>query len=173
MTALRNIWDETANILDAFAEQELGEIPEEEASRLESRALAYLEELAAQESNKIDAIGFAQDKAKSQIELLKDQEEKVRNRRKALEKAQERFRQYLLATMLEHGLQKVKGNSRTIFLSKTETVDITCSPHELPEKYRETRIEYKPRKNEIKNALKQGESIEGARLNSRNTVRIR
>jgi hypothetical protein len=173
MVTIANIWDEAANVLDAFADNELGDLTEEEAADLESKALAYLGELAQQEASKVDAIGFAQDKAKSQIDLLKSQEEKIRAKRQALERAQERFRQYLLEAMHYYGVQKVKGNHRTISLRKSEAVQVTGNPQDLPDKYREVRIEYKPIKAEIKKALKAGEIIFGAQLETRESVQIR
>ena len=172
MPSIENIWDEGANILNAFADNELEHFDEQEASALEAQALDYLDELAKQESNKIDAIGFVQDKSKSDIEFLKSQEEKLRSKRKALERAQERFKSYLFHAMKKHGIKKVKGNTRTISLRTTETVEVG-EPQSLPEQYKETRVEYKPLKKEIREALKNGEEIEGATLMRKESVQIR
>jgi hypothetical protein len=173
MPNIMDIWDEGANVLEAFAEGEIEGMDEEQAQELENRALAYLNELAKQEANKVDAIGYVQDKAKSQIDLLKDQEDKIRARRKAMERAQQRFRDFLLQAMQKHGIQKVKGNSRTIFRRNNESVEIDGSPQDLPEQYREVKVEYRPLKKEIKDALKKGEVIQGARLESKESVQVR
>ena len=172
MPSITDIWQEGEQVIDALAELEIEEMDQDEAQALEDRALAYLGELAQAEGDKVDAIGFAQDKAKSQIQLLKDQEDRIRNRRKALERAQERFRDYLLEAMRRHGIKKVKGNSRTLFLRNTESVQVEF-PQDLPEQYREVKVEYKPLKKEIKDALKKGEVIQGARLESKESVQVR
>lgn len=173
MPSIANIWDEGANILEAFAGDDIEGMDEEQAQELENRALDYLDELAEQEANKVDAIGYVQDKAKSQIELLKDQEAKIRAKRKALEKAQQRFRDYLYQAMQKHGIKKVKGNARTIFMRNSESVKIEGNPQQLPEQYRETRVEYKALKKEIKEALKNGEEVFGARIEKTETVQIK
>lgn len=173
MPSLANIFDEKATVLDALVEIELGEIDEHEAAEFENQALAYLGELVGQEADKVDAIGFVQDQTKSQIDLLKEQEAKIRNRRKALENASIRLRQYILEVMQNNGLKKVKGNSRTIFTRSTESVAIDVNPQDLPDYLVEMRIEYKPRKADIKKALKDGVEIPGARLETKQSVTIR
>jgi hypothetical protein len=172
MPSITDIWQECEQVIDALAELETEDMDQDEAQALEDRALSYLGELAQAEADKVDGIAFAQDKAKSQIQLLKDQEEKIRNRRKALERAQERFRDYLYQAMHRHGIKKVKGNSRTIYLRNSESVMVQ-SPQELPEQYRETRVEYKARKKELKEALKSGQEIPGAWIEGRETVQVR
>ena len=172
MPSIDNIWDEGANILNAFADNELEHFDEQEASALEAQALEYLDELARQESNKIDAIGYVQDQSKNQIDFLKGQEEKIRAKRKALERAQERFKSFLYHAMKKHGIKKVKGNTRTISLRTTETVEVG-EPQSLPEEYRETRVEYKPLKKKIREDLKNGEEIMGAKLVQKENVQIR
>lgn len=173
MPSLANIFDEKANVLDALVEIEMGEVDEIQAHEFENKALSYLNELAGQEANKVDAIGFIQDQTKSQIELLKDQEAKIRARRKALESASERLRNYILDVMQANGLKKIKGNSRTIFTRSTEAVQVDGNPQDLPNEYVEMRVEYRPRKAELKKALKGGQEIPGARLETRESVTIR
>ena len=88
MPKLTDIWQEGEQVIDALAELETEDMDQDEAQAMEDRALAYLGELAQAEADKVDGIAFAQDKAKSQVQLLKDQEDKIRNRRKALERAE-------------------------------------------------------------------------------------
>jgi len=75
--------------------------------------------------------------------------------------------------MQRHGIQKVKGNSRTLFRRTSESVEVEGLSQELPEQYRETKVEYKPLKKELKKAIKNGEEIPGVRLESKESVRVR
>ncbi len=173
MPSLANIFDEKATVLDALVEIEMGDLEHEDAVEFENRALAYIGELVRQEADKVDAIGFVQDQTKSQIELLKDQEARIRSRRKALENAGNRLRQYILDVMQANGLKKIKGNSRTIFTRSTESVQVDGNPQDLPSEYVEMRIEYRPRKSELKKSLKDGHDIPGAKLKLSESVTIR
>jgi hypothetical protein len=162
MTTLIGIEEEIGNIL-AVAE-ELGEEQQE-------AALAYLDDLAVQEAEKADAVAYAVRKRQAEVEFLKSEEDRIRSRRKAMESRLIMFREYLADVFQRNGLQKVRGIKSTLFLRKSSSVEIV-DMRELPSEYVQTRIEYVPRKTQIKDALKAGQAVPGAQITERQSLVI-
>jgi hypothetical protein len=162
MTKLVAIEEEISNVL-AVAE-ELGEDQQE-------AALEYLDQLALQESEKIDGIAFAVRRRQSQIEFMKSEEDRIRSRRKAMESRLILFREYLAGIFKAQGLQRVKGVKSTLFLRKSSSVEI-MDMRELPSEFVQTKIEYVPRKTQIKDALKDGQTVPGAQIVERQSLVI-
>ncbi len=162
MPTLQDIEHEIANIL-AVAE-ELSEDQEE-------LALEYLEELAIAEIEKIDAVGYAVRKRQSEIEFLKSEETRLKNRRQAMERRLADFKAYLAELFQNEEIQKIKGNATTAYLRRSSSVEVT-DISQLPSDYVETRIDFVPRKTQIRDALKQGQEIPGARMQEKQSLVI-
>ena len=151
---LRDIEMEISNIL-AVAE----ELPEDQ----QPAALEYLDALATMEVEKVDGISFMVRKRASEIDWLKEEEQRLRARRQSMESRLIQFKQYLRDIMLKEGLQKIKGNKASIFLRQSESVEIE-SVSALSEKYVNIKIEHVPDKAKIKEAIKGGTTVPGASL---------
>jgi hypothetical protein len=162
MANLVAIEEEISNVL-AVA-QELGEDQQQ-------AALTYLDELAIAEAEKADAVAYAVRKRQAEVEFLKSEEDRIRSRRKAMESRLILFREYLADVFQRNGLQKVKGIKSTLFLRKSSSVEIV-DMRELPSEYVQTRIEYVPRKTQIKDALKAGQVVPGAQIVERQSLVI-
>ena len=154
MPSLHNIELEISNIL-AVAE----ELPEDQ----QPAALEYLDQLALMEAEKVDGISFVVRKRANEIDWLKDEEQRLRQRRQAMESRLIQFKAYLKDIMQSQGLQKIKGNKASIFLRQSESVEIDHAA-ELPEKFVNIRIESIPDKAKIKEAIKSGSTVPGASL---------
>jgi len=153
MTQLAAIEEEISNVL-AVAE----ELTEDQ----QEVALEYLEELGLQEIEKVDAIGYAVRKRKAEIEFLKEEERRIRNRRQSMEKRLEEFREYLSQIFQREGIQQIRGLKSTAYLRKSSSVEIT-DLNLLPSGFVETRIDFIPRKALIRDALKD-QDVPGARM---------
>ena len=165
MPNLEEIHQEMENIFDAS--KELSDEEQQQA------ALDYLEQLALQEADKVDAIGFVDRKSKSEVAFLKEEETRIRSRRQALEKRLAHFKVYLRDLMLKRGLKKIKGQHTTIFLRDTTSVHLLVPDQDLPEGFRKRRVEYKADKPAIKKALSAGELVPGAELVTSTGINIR
>ncbi len=162
MPSLASIEHEIANILA---------VPEE-LQDAQPQALEYLDTLAIQEAEKVDAISHVVRKRKNQIEWLQDEERRIRQRRQAMERRVEAFREYLTRIMLHYGVKSLKGNYGSLSLRESKSVEVTAL-NDLPTAYKEIIIEQKPKKQLIKEALEQGQDIEGARLVPKTIITIR
>jgi len=163
MPSFDTIQEEISNILSVAEE-----LPEDQ----HLPALQYLDELALQEQSKVDAIGYAVRKRKAEIDFLKQEEERLRHRRKAMERRLEEFRNYLLVILNRHKITKIKGFSSTLFIRNVSAVDIK-DLRGIPEIFKEIVTEVKVDKRAIADALKQGWHIPGAALKQRQSITIR
>jgi hypothetical protein len=162
MTTLIGIEEEIGNIL-AVAE----ELEDEQ----QEAALEYLDDLAIQEAEKADAVAFAVRKRQAEIDFLKSEEDRIRSRRKAAEVRLIMFKEYLASIFKRLGLQRVKGGKSTMFLRRSSSVEV-LDLNQLPSEFVQTKIEYVPRKMQIKDALKDGQTVPGAQITERQSLVI-
>jgi hypothetical protein len=168
MPALHDIEQEIGNLFSALEDMEPAEVEERMPA-----LLAYADMLAAQEASKADGIAFAIRRENASIQFLKDEEQRIRGRRQAKERALERFRDHLLQVMTVHGIQKIKGDTSTLFIREDKRVVIECNPQNLPQPYVEQRIDWMPNKRLIKEALAAGIEVSGTHLEARKSVQAR
>ena len=154
---------EIANMLD---------VPDEELDDEQKKAMdLYLNELAAQESEKID--GFAQFvklngiKAKALRDEARSLESKARTVENRLEFLKLRYKEIMQA----HNLKKIKGNCYTLSLRKSQSVEI-LDKGLIPSDYLRI-IEPEPRKSDIMAAIKEGKEVPGACLREKESLAIR
>lgn len=169
MTTFAAICDEIATMLTAFDDAD-----EQTTQDTTPALLAYLDTLAVQEAEKVDAIAFADRKAKSEIEFLKNEEGRLAARRRSLEARQASFRDYLRGAFQANGLQKVKGHNATISLrANAGSLDISVPVSDLPSEYVEQRIDYVVRKRELLEAVKAGLLVPGVSVRTSESITIR
>ena len=96
---------------------------------------ASLKRLGEELSTKTDHAAGVLRRMSGEQDLLKCEEERIRQRRKALEAADKWLRSYLLHTMQERGLKTLKTPSNTLFIRSSDAVVIT-EPEDVPERYK-------------------------------------
>jgi len=159
----------TALLAEPEINEETGELIEPE----ETIVLKQLDELAKQETEKIDNIAYAFKHADAEIAFLKDEEKRIADRRRAIENNNERFREYIKNTFIFHGIEKIKGKVHTLSLRKSQRVIIDCEPEELPTGYVTEKITYQPDKRLLGEHLKAGSKIQGAHIEENITLNIK
>lgn len=163
MPALAEIEHEIGNVL-AVAD-ELG--PEQEPVALE-----YLDELALEETEKVDGIVYAIRKRQAEIQFLKDEEGRIKSRRQAMENRLQNFKDFLAGIFQRESISQIKGLKGTLFMRKSASVEVN-DVNLLPAELVETRVEFKPRKPEIKAQLQEGIEVPGARMVEKQSLSIR
>ena len=89
-----------------------------------------------------------------------------------MESRLERFREYLRDTFRANDLTKLKGMKTTMYLMRSESVDIFHAA-ELPEKFVVTKVEHHPDRAKIKEAIKNGSTVPGAQLQERTSLVVK
>lgn len=163
MTTLADIEVEIENILSVA-----DELPENK----EEVTLEYLDELALQETDKADGIVYALRKRQSEIQFLKDEEDRIKARRKSMEKRLSEFKDYLSNIFQREGITKIKGLKGTIYLQRSTSLNI-IDINALPADLVETKVEFKPRKKNIKEQLQEGKEVPGANLQEKQVLCVK
>ena len=163
MPSLSEIEHEIGNVLAVVEELDEERYP---------TALEYLEELGIQEQDKVDAICFAVRRRKADIDFLKAEEKRLKQRRQAAEKRLQEFREYLCWVMEQGGLESLRGRKGAMWIRETASVEIT-DMDQLPAELVETKVQFSPRKPDIAKLLKDGQVVPGAELNSTKSLTIK
>lgn len=156
------LYEIDAAINDALlnAADEDGEITDE--------ALQRLDELMMMREDKCEAIALVIKNTRAERDALKNEEDKLKQRRQAAERKEERLRDYL-----HYALQgeKLKTPRVSIYYTTRQIAAITDAT-QLPEDY----LRYSdpvPDKVAILKALKEGKEIDGAALDSSSSIVIK
>lgn len=139
------------------------EIDEETGEILNADALDSLE---LERDTKIENIALWIKNLKAEAEAVKKQKEAFYSREKALTNKAERLKEYLANNLMG---EKFKTDRVVLSWRKSQAVEVDDNFSD------ERFIKYEPKisKSEIKDALKSGEVIEGARLVENNSLQIK
>jgi hypothetical protein len=132
-------------------------------------------ELAAKLTAKADAFGGYLRGLEAQAEAIKEEEMRLAARRKAAMGRADRLRRYGLMALQRMERPKVAGDLFTLAVQNNPpSVAITVGVDALPAQYVRTIPEQRePDKTAIRDALKRGETIDGAALVTTQSLRIR
>jgi hypothetical protein len=157
VNALEPLWkieDELAALLDS-----LEVCPEELRGELEQRIAAYV----TAEIEKVDRIGAVLTSLESVQAAAKFEINRLYQRQQAAEKAGARLEGYLLHLLRERDGRPLKGRNVTFSVRRTEAVLIE-DPALVPDQWKRTTVTVDIPKDPLKKAIKGGEHVPGARL---------
>ena len=163
MTTLAEIEEEIQNVLSVA-----DELDEEQ----QPTALQYLDELGIQETQKADGVIYAIRKRQSEIHFLKEEEDRIRARRKSAEKRLQEFKDYLTGIFEREGISRIKALKGTLYLRQSTSVEVT-DIDSLPADLVHTKVSFEPLKKDIKEKLKKEVDVPGARLDTRKQLCVR
>ena len=164
MSSLYEINDQLSaaiNRLQLCFDAETGEVEDEKAL---AAAELELSSLQATFNAKACAVAAFMDDSQALIEQMKDREEAIYKRRKALENRNKHLKQYLLDAMTAQGIKKVESPDFRISVAKTAPSVEIFDEAQIPDKYWIS----EPRLNKalLKSDLKEGDYIPGAKLSA-------
>lgn len=110
----------------------------------------------------------------AEVEVIKAEEKRLKQRRESRENAAKSVKQYLQIAMESVGKDKIKVATRTISIQNNPPSLIITDKDAIPQKYLTLVPEYyETRNDEIKEDLKAGAKIPGAELTRGRSLRIR
>lgn len=157
---LRNLYDKLEN--GEGVDLETGEIEPELVN-----ALAVNQQNL--QTKGID-IGYVIKSFDDEIDLYDREIKRLQERKQVLKNAQERVKNNLKNAMEEFGIVEIKGGTLKINFRKSESVEVD-NVDLLDDKFK--RIKVEADKTAIKQAIKSGEEVKGARLVENNNLQIR
>ena len=144
---------------------ETGEIMEEKAQEL-------LHSLQRQKEDKIENIALYVKNLIAEAEAIKQEEQKLSERRKAKEKKTEWMKQYLTTALLSTDKEKFESARVSIGFRKTEKVIIE-GEELLEDRYVTIETKRIPNKKTIKEAIKTGTEVKGAYVQENKNIQIK
>ena len=117
-------------------------------------------------------IGYVLMSFDNEIEVYENEIKRLNERVKQFKNTQTRLKNYLSNTMQQFGIESIKGKTLEIKFRKSESVEID-NELMLDKKYLTEKVETKPNKTAIKEAIKNGEKVEGARLVTNYNLQIK
>lgn len=139
-------------------DEETGEVNELDFDELQ----AMEEEMKKLLSNKADAIIKFVKNIDSDVEVLKAEEKRLKERRERLEKKKEWMKNYLMENMLKLGYTKVETAYGTISTRKSKSTVVNEAIIPKDERYWSVETKDKFDKTKIKKLIESGEEILGA-----------
>ena len=164
MPKFSDICDEISSMLS---------IPDDDLTDDQRAAMAaYLDELAGQEADKVDAFGSFIRVESARAEACKKESQRLANKAKTAEGRISYLKHMYLCTMQSNGLKKVQGSAYTLSIREADSVDVT-DVAALPDMYIRRKESVEPDKTVLKEALKGGLEIPGAMLVKTSSLQIR
>lgn len=157
---LREVYNKLEN--GEGIDQETGEISEE----LQNALALSQQNLQAKGVD----IGYVIKSFDDEIDLYDREIKRLTERKQALKNAQERVKNNLKSAMEEFGIVEIKGQTLKINFRKSESVEID-NVNLLDDRFKRVKVEAD--KTAIKQAIKSGEEVKGARLVENNNLQIR
>lgn len=99
----------------------------------------------------------------AEIEALKQEEKRIAEKRKTMERALERFEDYIDMIYRESGQEKLQAGTFTLSYRKSVKT-IVDNEELLPPHYKIQKVEYKPDLKAIKNDIQRGQVVVGCHL---------
>lgn len=159
MATLYELTEQAARLYDLLQSEEIDE-------------QTYSDTLEAMETaEKVESYCKIIKQFQNDIEMYKNEVDRLTARKKAAENAVARMKDALLLFMQQTGQSKIKAGTFAVSTATTQAVNIT-DEKAIPCNYL---VEQPPKidKTSIKKALKDGEAVEGAELINNTGVRIR
>lgn len=106
------------------------------------------------------------------IDMIKNEENRLRDKRKAVENRLDKLKDYLLSNMENMNIRKIKTETDTIYIGSRKSSKITDMSL-IPDDLKEAKVEWKADKRAITKKLKDGEKVKGAELKESKYLVIR
>lgn len=162
--------------LYTIADQYLSDIRKLEEMELDDQTfLDTLESLSGDLEVKATNVAMFVRNLEASADAIKQAEKQMADRRKALESKADRIKSYLLDNMLRTGISKIDSPYFSLSIRKNPPAVEVLNPDAIPTEYLDIPPMPAPvlNKNRLKDDLKNGVVVEGARLTQGHSLQIK
>ena len=150
-------YDIKSNFIELFEKAEREEITREEVEKMGN-------ELAIALQNKsISIIGYIRN-TELMSEAIKTEIERLTAMKKAIDTRVDKFKEYVKINMQDLGLEKIQNELGTIAIAKNPASVEIYDETLIDDEYKKEKVTVSIDKTAIKNAIKAGKEVQGARL---------
>ena len=165
MPTFAEIQEEIGNMLN---------IPDSELDPEQQKLMDdYLNELARQESAKIDSFAQFIKIQSDRVDALKKESKRLSEKAKTAENKIASLKNWYTGQMINHGLKKISGELYTLSLRKSESVSVPDDITQLDDIYLRRKETVEADKQVIRESLKDGLPVPGCRLVESFSLQIR
>ena len=107
-----------------------------------------------------------------EIDIIEREIERLEERKAYVKKNKERMKTIVGSAMEEFGIDKIKSETLQLSFRKSESVDV-FDESLVDEKFKKVKTEISLDKTAIKNAIKNGEDVQGAKIVEKNNLQIK
>ena len=107
-----------------------------------------------------------------EINIIDREIERLEERKAYVKKNKERMKTIVSSAMEEFGINKIKSETLQLSFRKSESVDI-FDESLIDDKFKKVKTEISLDKTAIKNAIKNGEDVQGAKIVEKNNLQIK
>ena len=158
------------NLYEVIAEIELIYLNVDEDGMLTDEAMEQLQNLAIDEQSMVEGVACKIKNLNAEAKALREEEKALAERRKSKENAAEKSKAYLQNVLILKGLKKYETPRAVVSLRNSEAVSIDDDSL-IPEDYKT----YEPKisKTQIKEAIKAGREVPGAKIVANQSLQIK
>lgn len=155
-----------SSLLESIVDNNAPEEVEEEAREI-------LEIVKEQLIDKADNVAKYIKNEELEIQAIKEEEKRLKELRHAREKTLNKFKDYVLQSLIELDFVKVKTSIGNISIRKSKAIKVDIDSSELPKEFIITKTTIDSDKKALKEAIEKGEKINGVELVERVNLNIR
>lgn len=142
------------------------ELSEEEITEVKSIIESVLNEKAEQ-------IAYVIKNKESDIKAIKEEEKRLKEKRKSVEKSAERLKSYVLENLLMLDKKKIKTSVGDIAIRKSQAVEINTDVNVLDDRFKRVKTTVEADKTALKEAIKNGEVVDGVEIVENYSLNVR
>ena len=123
------------------------------------------------ETKAVDS-GYVVQAFDDEIDIIDREIERLEERKAYVKKNKERMKTIVSSAMEEFGINKIKSETLQLSFRKSESVDV-FDESLVDDKFKKVKTEISLDKTAIKNAIKNGEDVQGAKIVEKNNLQIK
>ena len=124
-------------------------------------------------NEKAEQIAYVIKNKESDIKAIKEEEKRLKEKRKSVEKSAERLKAYVLENLLMLDKKKIKTSVGDIAIRKSQAVEVSTDVNVLDDRFKRVKTTVEADKTALKEAIKNGEVVDGVEIVENYSLNVR
>ena len=124
-------------------------------------------------NEKAEQIAYVIKNKESDIKAIKEEEKRLKEKRKSVEKSAERLKSYVLENLLMLDKKKIKTSVGDIAIRKSQAVEVSSDVNVLDDRFKRVKTTVEADKTALKEAIKSGEVVDGVEIVENYSLNVR
>ena len=169
---MRSLYEISTQMQNIYDELEDGIGIDEETGEIKPEIIQALTITKNELQEKAIDYGYVIKNFENEIDIYDREINRLKERKKQMQNIKDRIKSILTNAMIEFGIVKLQGKTLSLSFRESESVEVT-DERMLEERFVKTEIKTSPDKIAIKNAIKNGEDVQGAMLVKKQNLQIK